>query len=139
MMVNYSTSLLSGKWLGGFNQFSLAKGASYSIFLVLNYLLGLPYSFTLILLYAIAIILFCVDLSRLIKSKTFLYILYTALLYSPVMFHDENVKKVYRGGVIVIFALMIVAAIIGLYTRIEGRNKKVIKWSLTASFALAFF
>lgn len=139
MMVNYSTSLLSGRWLGGFNQFSLAKGASYSIFLVLNYLLGLPYSFTLILLYAIAIILFCVALFRLIKSKTFLYILYTALLYSPVMFHDENVQKVYRGGVIVIFALMIVAAIIGLYTRIEERNKKVIKWSLTASFALAFF
>lgn len=139
MMVNYSTSLLSGKWLGEFNQFSLAKGASYSIFLALNYLLGLPYSFTLILLYTMAVVLFCVALARLIKSKVFLCILYTVLLYSPVMFHDENVQKIYRGGLIVIFALLIVAAIIGVYTRIEDRNKIVVKWSMMAAIALAFF
>lgn len=139
MLVNYSRSMLSGKWLGEFNQFSLAKGASYAIFLAINYLLGLPYSFTLVFLYIVAVVLFCIALSRLIKNKTFLYILYSIMLYSPVMFHDENVQKVYRGGVIVIFALLIVAAVIGIYTRIEEKNRQVLKWAILATVALVFF
>ena len=139
MLVNYSANILSGKWLGEFNQFSLAKGASYSIFLAVNYLLGLAYSFSLIALYVGAVAIFCVAISKLIKNKVFLCILYSLMLYSPVMLHDENVQKIYRGGVIVIFALLVVAAMIGIYTRVEARKRLLAGWAILATISLVFF
>ena len=142
MLVNYASNLLSFKWLGPFDRFSLAKGCSYSIFLAANFVLGIPYAYALIFTYIFAIILLCVALRPLIKNKTFLAILYTVLLYSPVMFHDENVQKIYRGGVIICFAMIVVAGVIGLYTRLPGKTIKKSKslfWSILTSLALAFF
>lgn len=139
LFVNYADNMLFGRWLGPFDQFSLAKGVSYSLLLVINYLIGLPYSFTLVSLYLVAVALFCVALYKILKCKTFMYILYSVMIYSPVMFHDENVQKIYRGGAITIFALLVVAGIIGMYTRVEEQKRRIIGWAVLTTAVLPFF
>lgn len=138
LFVKYARSLMSMKWLGPLSSVTLAKGCSFAVFLSVNYLLGIPYSFSLISLYIVSIIIFIVALKRIINNKYFLALLYSVLLYSPVMFHVENVQKVYRGGVIVCFALIISAGAIGLATH-TSRKRDLAAWSILTSVALAFF
>ena len=55
------------------------------------------------------------------------------------MFHIENVQKIYRGGLIVSFALLTVASTIGMYTRRRESIKSMLKWSILLSISLSFF
>ena len=48
LFIEYANNILRLKWLGDFNFLTYAKGCSFSIFLVLNYILGIPYSLSLI-------------------------------------------------------------------------------------------
>lgn len=139
LFIKYAASMISGNWLGSFSSVTLAKGSSFSVFIAISYLLGIPYSLALILTYIVSIIILIVALKKLIKNKYVLLFLYLFLLFSPVMFHVENTQKIYRGGVIVSFSLLIVASIIGIYTRKEQSNKKILRWSLLGGFSLAFF
>ena len=139
LFIKYAKDLLAFNWLGSFDQLSLAKGCSFAIFLALNYFIGIPYSFSLITIYILSLIVLCLALSKIIKSKAFLTILYIFLLYFPIMFHDENVQKVYRGGLLAAAAILVVAAFIGLYAQAQAKFRKLLPWSILATISLSFF
>ena len=139
LFFDYARSILKGKWLGSFNRLTLSKTISFSIFLIMSYLLGIPYSFALIMTYILGIILFISVIKKYISNKYYLYLMYVVLLYSPVMFHIENVQKVYRGGVIVSFSLIVVSSIIGIYNSKTEKLKSMFFYSIIASFSLPFF
>ena len=46
------------------------------------------------------------------------------------MFHIENVQKIYRGGAIVVFSLLVIAAIIGIYNNKNEKIKKIAVYSI---------
>ncbi len=110
LQVKYALSILQGNWLGDFCSTTYAKTVSYPLLLCLNFIAGIPYSFGLICSYVIACLLAVLALHKFLKSRVFSVLLYLFLLYSPVMFHEENVQKVYRGGYIVVFALLVTAS-----------------------------
>ena len=110
LQVKYALSILQGNWLGDFCSTTYAKTVSYPLLLCLNFIAGIPYSFGLICSYVIACLLAVLALHKFLKSRVFSVLLYLFLLYSPVMFHEENVQKVYRGGYIVVFALLVAAS-----------------------------
>jgi hypothetical protein len=110
LQVKYALSILQGNWLGDFCSTTYAKTVSYPLLLCLNFIAGIPYSFGLICSYVIACLLAVLALHKFLKSRVFSVFLYLFLLYSPVMFHEENVQKVYRGGYIVVFALLVTAS-----------------------------
>ena len=139
LMTKYAYSILQGDWLGPFGLRTLAKGASFPIFLVCTYLSGIPYSVALIGIYLLAIVVFLIAIHKLISNKWFLFFTYLLLLFSPVMFHIENTQKIYRGGVIVSFALLTIAAMIGLYTRRKEKLSKMLPWSILTGVSLSFF
>ena len=139
LLVKYAKSIMAGQWLGAFDTKTLAKSISYSLYLAINYILGIPYSFSLIVTYIIAIILFIIVIKKYIKSKYYLYIIYLVLLYSPVMFHIENGQKIYRGGVIVSFSLIVISAMIGIYNSKSAKIKNLIIYSAIGSLSLPFF
>lgn len=139
LFIKYARSLLSLNWLGDFNYVTLVKGASFSFFIAFNYILGIPYNIGLILLYIISILIFIKAIRALINNKYFLIALYIFLLFSPMMLHYENVGKVYRGGVILSFALIIISSIIALYTRYNKDIKILKKWSILGSLSLSYF
>lgn len=139
MMVGYANSLLAGQWLGTFNHLTLVKSVSYSVYLAINFLLGIPYSLALILFYIFAIFLLVKVLGEHIKNFYMESVLYLFLLYSPVMFHEENVQKIYRGGVLVCATITVLASFIGIFNVREKSLKKMLSYSLLASVALPFF
>lgn len=139
LMIKYAKSILNGKWLGIFSSKTLAKGVSFPIFIAINYILGIPYSLGLILLYIAAIILLLTVIKKYIKNKYYLSLMYIFLLYSPVMFHAENVQKIYRGGVIVSASLIVISAMIGIYNNRSDKIKSLLGYSLIASIFLPFF
>lgn len=139
LLIDYAKSILGGDWLGPFNSMTLAKGISFPLYIVLTYLVGIPYSLGLILLYIFGILLLIVALKKYINNKYYLSIVYIFLLYSPVMFHIENVQKVYRGGVIVSLSLIVISTMINMFNNISARRKKLFTYSLLASISLPFF
>ena len=139
LLVNYATELLKFNWLGDYSFVTLAKGCSFSIFLAINYILGIPYSFALITTYIASILFFVYTIKNWINNKYFLSFLYLFLLYSPVMFHSENAIKVYRGGIIVSFALFVVAGVMGIYGNVNKSKKKLLLYSILSGLTLSFF
>ena len=139
LLVRYARTILAGRWLGSFDTKTLAKGVSYPIYLAINYVLGIPYSFALIITYILAIILFIIVIKKYFKHKNYLYLIYLVLLYSPVMFHIENGQKIYRGGVIVSFSLIVISAMIGIYNSKSEKIKKLAVYSIIAALSLPFF
>lgn len=139
LLVRYATNILNGNWLGPFSSLTLAKGASFSIFLAATSALGIPYALALILTYIGSITLFVYVFKRLISNRYFLSLLYLILLYSPVMFHIENTQKVYRGGLIVAMTIFVLASLIGLYTRRNDSKKKLAFWAILSGIGLSFF
>ena len=140
LYVLYSKSLLRFQWLGSFNELTLAKGCSFSFFMLFNYIFGIPYSFALIITYIFSIAIFLKTIKRIICNKYFLFFTYIYLLFSPVMLHAENIQKVYRGGLLISFSLLVISGVIGIYTRInDSNNKNLFRYVLLTSLSLSFF
>ena len=98
LYIQYAAHILEGKWLGDFSSLVLLKTASPAVLLAVNYVLGISYPVFLAIGYILAASLFSLAMCRLTGSRKLGMALYVFLLYSPGMFHEENVQKVYRGG-----------------------------------------
>ena len=139
LLVNYTKELLCGNWLGDFGTLTLAKSISFSVFLLINYVLGTSYSVVLIVLYIFSILLFINVIRKYIPNKYYLMVVYLALLYCPIMFHIENVQKVYRGGLIIIFSILVISSIIGIYNKKDEKISRLLVYSLLGCLFLPFF
>lgn len=140
LYVLYSKSLMRFQWLGNFSELTLAKGCSFSFFLLFNYILGIPYSLALIITYIFSIVIFLKSIKKIISNKYFLFFTYIYLLFSPVMLHSENVQKVYRGGILISFSLLVISGVIGIYTRInDSKKKNLFKYILLTTVSLSYF
>lgn len=108
--------------------------------LEVNYVLGISYPVFLAAGYIAVAALFSLAMYRLVRSRRFALALYVFLLYSPGMFHEENVQKVYRGGYIVVFTLLVLGAVVGQFAARNGTSKKeTILWSLLGCCSLPIF
>lgn len=140
LLVKYAMSMLQGNWLGIYDLVTLAKTVSFSLLLALGYVCGIPYSFGLVVSYALAVMLLILAVNKFIQNRYFGIILYLFLLFSPVMFHEENVQKVYRGGYIVVFSMLVMAAYIGIfYEARKQENIKIVLWTVLGAIALPVF
>lgn len=140
LVVNYATSMLDGQWLGSFCYVTYAKACASAALLALGYVLGIPYGVSLVVLYALACAAIAIVLYQLSRSRALWVVTYLVLLYLPVMFHEENVQKLYRGGFIVSFALLVFAAYLGMYaTRSRERIRAMVGWSIVACLSLPVF
>ena len=140
LYIQYARNILSGKWLGDFSTLVLLKAASPAFLFAVNYILGISYPVSLTIGYLTAVLLFSFAFYRLTCCRRFSMILYVFLLYSPGMFHEENVQKVYRGGYIVIFTLLVFAAAIGQYAaRKNFRRREFFLWTALGCFSLPIF
>lgn len=137
LYVRYAKSLLEGNYLGTFDGYTLVKSISYAIYLYINNILGMPYRLALILFYILAISALVYTLNKIIKSTYFSVVLYLFLLYSPVMLHNENIQKVYRGGVLVSSSILVISCFIGIYASKKKLEK--ILWSILGALSLPFF
>lgn len=140
LSVKYAVNMLQGNWLGAYDWVALAKTASFSMLLAFGYICGIPYSFGLIVSYTLASLLMTVAVNKIIKNYYFGFLMYLFLLFSPVMFHEENIQKVYRGGYIVVFSMLVIAAYIGILHEVKKDKKsKIVLWTIVGAVALPIF
>jgi len=75
--------LAEGRWLGGYNQYTLAKGPGYPLFLAFADVLGLPVSLAQALLHVGAVALVTMISLRFVRSVLLVALLSTLLLWHP--------------------------------------------------------
>ena len=90
--IRNAESIVSGHWLGGFNQMALIKGPGYSYFLALNYLLGVPVTLSTAWLYLSACTLLVRVARQLGMQKPLAWALFVFLLFQPAEFSLRIVR-----------------------------------------------
>lgn len=139
LMINLETSLLQLEWLGQYNSLTLVKGMFFPLFLAINVFLGISYINGVTLLYSIACLIFVYAIKDLFKNKWPLYIIFTLLLFNPIMYSTEAVIRVYRNSLTPAQVLLIFASIIGIFTNRKKDNKIIWFWSILGGISLAAF
>lgn len=139
MLFENAYDLLSGVWLGSYDSYTLAKGISYPLFLVLAKKLCLPYSVLLSLLQAVGTRLFVRALSVRWKNPYGQTLLYLLLLFPPISLTQLVAQRLYRMAIVPGMVLVVFSGMIGLTLRKEQPLKKQLPWAVLTGVALAFF
>jgi hypothetical protein len=115
--VKNAENILRGHWFGNFDHMTLIKGPAYSYFLSLNYIFGLPLTFTTSLLYVIACIVLISGLRRAGLEASLAIGLFALLLFQPALFQT----RIIRDNIYYSLTLLSFAGIV--YISLEKRAK----------------
>lgn len=139
LMVQYASSLGAGQWLGEYNNNTLVKRIAYPAFLALCDKLNLPYLTGLGILWTLSVVVFIIAISKQIRKKINLFIIYIILLFNPVMYSVTFATAIYRNSIVPSGVILAVATLIGLYYRRKEKKITILRWSLYSGLAFAFF
>jgi len=140
LMVNLETSILQFDWLGPFNSLTFVKGMFFPLFLGINAFLGISYINGTTLFYSIACFIFILAIKDLFKKKWSIYVMFTLLLFNPIMYSLEVIGRVYRNSMTPGQVLLIFASIFAIFINRKKHNKKSTwLWSILGGLSLAAF
>ena len=117
LFVELAEHLVNGRWLGPYNQFTLAKGPMLSFFIAAAFKLSVPLLFAQQLLYAGACATLTRSLRPWLRSGAIWFAFYALLLWNPMSYEAENLSRVMRQNVYTPLALFCVAGLVTLFTR----------------------
>ncbi|MCR4754379.1 MAG: hypothetical protein K5868_02495 [Lachnospiraceae bacterium] len=139
LLIQYADSIFHGDWLGPYSHTTFLKVVSASVLIALGRLIGLEYGTSQAIIYIFAVALLIYSFNKLICNKIWAVCTYAFLLFSPIMFHAENVQKIYRGGYIVSFSIIVIAGVVGIFTSSKEKISDLIKWSILEAISLPVF
>ncbi|MBB6732279.1 hypothetical protein [Cohnella zeiphila] len=138
LFLNLSNALLSGEWLGSYNNLTLAKGPFYPIWIALSFISGLPLLISEHLFYIFSVWCLAIALKP-IMSKRMICILYVVLLFNPISYADGPMTRVIREGIYPALTLIVISSIFGLFIRRDEKNFKLLWWSLVLGVSFSCF
>lgn len=104
--------LLSGKWLGAYNQMTLIKGLGYSYFLAFNNLIGFPITLSLAFFYLLACLFFVNVLRKAGLEKITTVLLFALLIFQPALFPTRIIRdNIYFACLLISFSGLIHACL----------------------------
>lgn len=140
LFLGLASNILKGSWLGDYNQFTLAKGCFYPLFIAFNFLLGFPLLFSQHVLYIASALLLLISLKFFIKSRVILLIIFIVCIYSPSYFSDT---RVLREDIYTSLTVMVLASVIGwlgnLYKSIKQKRDISYAWSICLGITSGLF
>lgn len=139
LFVKMADTMQHFKWLGDFNNLTLAKGPFYSMWMVLTDFLHIPLLFSQHLLYVVACLVLVLALKPLFSKSWPLFFIYAVVLFNPMNYTDGTATRVTREGVYQSLTLLVVALFIGLMLRLKQGPKNILFWSASAGIALSAF
>ena len=139
LFVQLAQHLIDGNWLGPYNEFTLAKGPFYSLFIAGSFLIGVPLFLAQHTFYLAACALFAQSLRPAIESAGARFTIYAVLLCNPMTYDMPGMGRVLRQQVYGSLALIMFAALIALYLRRTESPRRLISWTLLFGLATGAF
>jgi len=99
LMVTQMTNILSGQYLGVYDDFSLIKGIVFPLLLSFCKNIHVTYSIMFTILYILSVIYFIKPFEKLIRNKYFMFIFYLLLLFNPITYSSELFQRLYRNSI----------------------------------------
>ena len=135
LFVRLADYLRQGRWLGPYNNLTLAKGAAYSGFILLNYVLGLPLKLSEHLAYLAASLYFSFVVGSLLRSRAATAVLFVVLAFNPIFWAPEIGGRVVRENLYVTLTVWLVALCVAVY--VQQRAESLAEDYLRKRVALA--
>ncbi len=136
LFIRLAKNLLSGEWLGPYNQVTLIKGPMYPLFIAASHLAGIPLLLSQQLLYSFACVLAISALRPLSANRYLLMACFALLLFNPFLYNYPVPGRAFREGFSISLVLIVFATLLGSITRLDCTLKRAIFWSI--GFGLTF-
>jgi hypothetical protein len=120
LFVRLAASLLDGRWLGDYNNLTLAKGMGYPAFIAVAHLAGLPLKFAEHLLYLVAAATAAWLVARLTRNYVVAALLFVALALNPMVWTNEF-ARVARQGFYTSLSLLVLTLAAALLFHLKPR------------------
>jgi hypothetical protein len=106
--IQQGISIVSGRWLGEYTQWTLIKGPGFPIFLALNAAIGMPITLTVAVVYALACLVLALSIGKVFNSSTLTVASYGIMLFNPYAFPSRALRDlIYTPVSLIVLALCI--------------------------------
>lgn len=137
LYVHYACNILSGGWLGGYNESTLVKGPFYALYLAALHRLHLPYFMVTTFLFCLSCLAVVLAVQTLIKNKWLLLAAYCILIFNPVMTSADSFQHIYRCVLSPMEVNFLFAGYLGMYCSREKRFRCQSVWCACACIGLS--
>jgi hypothetical protein len=120
--VDRARDLVSGNWLGDFDQMTLIKGSGFSLVLAFNHYLGIPVTLMLAMIFLASCLLLSLVLLKAGLPRWLVMALFVLLLFQPALLPT----RIIRDHVYYSFFLASLAGVIHLVTRQRQKSSYII-------------
>lgn len=127
LMVEMAENIVDGNWLGEYNSRTLIKGVFTPLFISFLYILHIPFLIGKEIFYGISCIALTIILSKKIKNKGILILIYIVLLLNPVEY-SEDLSRVYRDEIYISLIMYLLAFSLGIFLCRKEKIKEQIKY-----------
>lgn len=134
LFIRLGQNLASGRWLGGYGEFTLVKGPGFPAFLALANLSGLPFPLAVASFYAACAAFAGLVVARVTGGRLAGLLLFAALLLAPPLYEGE-MMRVYRDVFYAALTLAFASALIALASDVWDRRKLVVAAGLLGACA----
>lgn len=139
LFLHLTHHLMSGDWLGPYNELTLAKGSFYSMWMAANFYLGVPLSMAQQIVYVVACWILVRAVQPLHRRDVVSFVLFTLLLWNPMSYEGISLSRIFRQNISTPLALVVVAGAISLYTRNRGKFPSLIPAAMLLGFGFGTF
>ena len=115
LFVKLADYLRQGKWLGPYDNLTLAKGAAYSGFILLNHALGVPLKLGEHVVYLGAALYFSIVVGAVLRSRAATAVLFVVLAFNPCFWAPEVGGRVVRENLYITLSLWLVALCVAVF------------------------
>jgi hypothetical protein len=139
LFIKLAGYLLSGDWLGPYDELTLAKGCFYPLWIAASFVLGLPLLLSQHLLYVTACFVAMLAFRPVLKNPLYQFIFFVFLLFNPISYTDQAMTRVLRDGIYPALTLITISCAVGLYLRPQVSWQRLWGWSIGLGGSLAAF
>jgi hypothetical protein len=125
-----------GRWLGPYDNLTLAKGPFYPLWIAGTFIAGVPLSLSQTLLYITACVVTVLAVRPIVQPIPLLLLIFAVLLFNPAV---TSVHFVLREGVYYALTLLVFACFIGLFLRRYASVSVFWRWAVVGGLALGAF
>lgn len=129
LFINLAKHILSGEWLGPYNQMTLIKGPSYPLFIAAANYLDIPLLLMQQLVYAAACMVTIIAFRPLLEKQWVLFLIFFLLLFNPFTYNYPGTGRAFRFGLSMPLVLALFSTMGGLLLRVNSSFLKKLVWS----------